>query len=78
MQEESKSDSSEEDAGIVQKKTVTKKVNYFQNLNKKVGHLDDNDLMQVIREDEELSKDFAKKQKYMQRRYADKNKFNGT
>ncbi len=74
MLEESKSDSSEEDAGIVQKKTVTKKVNYFQNLNKKVGHLDDNDLMQVIREDEELSKDFAKKQKYMQRRYAD----NGT
>lgn len=73
MQEESKSES-EEDAGIVQKKTVTKKVNYFQNLNKKVGHLDDNDLMQVIREDEELSKDFAKKQKYMQRRYAD----NGT
>ena len=60
MQEESKSES-EEDAGIVQKKTVTQKINYFQNINKKVGHLDDNDLMQAIREDEELSKDFAKK-----------------
>ena len=29
IQEESKSDSSDEDTGMVQKKTVTEKVNYF-------------------------------------------------
>ena len=75
MQEESKSEKDEEeDTGIVQKKTITEKRNYFQNLNKKVGHLDDSDLMKIIREDEQLNKEFAKNQKYMSRRFAD----NGT